>query len=85
MLMSPQPAGGVKETHLYLQLVVQGLPPAASLPSGSCFSLTRRGSVSENLCVVFESVPLSKNMSLSPGVQENRVFLFYGQENINEK
>lgn len=52
-----------------------GSPP--SLPSGSCSSLTGCwGSVSENLWVVSESGSLSKNMSLSPGVQENRVFLF---------
>lgn len=44
-----------------------------------------QGSFSENICIVFESGPLSKNVSVSPGVQENRVLLFYGQGNINEK
>lgn len=83
---APRLAGGLKEVlHLHGLLRLQGLPHSC-LPSQRVSPITgMTRSFSENVCVVSESGLLSKNVSLSPGVQENRALLFYGQENINEK
>lgn len=70
-----------------MSLGLQGLPP--QLPPCSAGPAHQRNdpgeSFFENACAVTESGLLSKHASLSPGLQENRVLLFYGQENINEK